>query len=32
MSWLGFAILLIGKRRIPQLRYVEEKNANLLPD
>ena len=31
-SWLGFAILIIGKRRIPVCRYVEEKDANLLPD
>src|SRR5271169_3421145 len=31
-SWLGFAILIIGKRSIPKLRYVEEKDANLLPD
>jgi DHA1 family bicyclomycin/chloramphenicol resistance-like MFS transporter len=30
-SWLGFAILLIGRRSIPKLRYVEEKDANLLP-
>ena len=30
-SWIGFAILLIGKRRIHGLRYVEEKDANLLP-
>ncbi len=30
-SWIGFAILLIGKRRIPNLRYVEEKEAHLLP-
>jgi MFS transporter, DHA1 family, multidrug resistance protein len=28
--WIGFAILIIGKRRIPQLRYVEEKDANFL--
>ena len=31
-SWIGFAILLAGKRRIHGLRYVEEKDANLLPD
>jgi len=30
-SWIGFGILLVGKRRIHGLRYVEEKNANLLP-
>jgi len=30
-SWIGFAILLIGKRRIHGLRYVEEKDANPLP-
>lgn len=26
-SWLGLAILLVGKRFIPQIRYVEEKGA-----
>jgi hypothetical protein len=31
-SWIGFAILLAGKRRLPGLRYVEEKDGNLLPD
>jgi DHA1 family bicyclomycin/chloramphenicol resistance-like MFS transporter len=31
-SWIGFAILLVGKRSIHGLRYVEEKDANLLPD
>ena len=31
-SWTGFAILLIGKRSIHGLRYVEEKGANPLPD
>jgi DHA1 family bicyclomycin/chloramphenicol resistance-like MFS transporter len=30
-SWIGFAILLIGKRRIHGLHYVEEKGANPLP-
>jgi len=30
-SWIGFGILLVGKRRIHGLRYVEEKNSNLLP-
>ena len=29
-SWIGFVILLIGKRRIHGLRYVEEKGANPL--
>jgi DHA1 family bicyclomycin/chloramphenicol resistance-like MFS transporter len=29
-SWIGLAILIIGKRRIHQLRYVEEKDANFL--
>jgi DHA1 family bicyclomycin/chloramphenicol resistance-like MFS transporter len=29
-SWLGFAILLIGKRRIPAVRYVEESGATPL--
>ncbi len=29
-SWIGLAILLFGKRRIPQLRYVEEKDANFI--
>jgi DHA1 family bicyclomycin/chloramphenicol resistance-like MFS transporter len=31
-SWIGFAILLVGKRSIHGLRYVEEKDANILPD
>jgi DHA1 family bicyclomycin/chloramphenicol resistance-like MFS transporter len=31
-SWLGFAILIVGKRSIHGLRYVEEKGAHLLPD
>jgi len=30
-SWIGFAILLIGKRSIHGLRYVEEQGANPLP-
>ena len=30
-SWIGFAILIFGKRRIHGLRFVEEKDANLLP-
>ena len=30
-SWVGLAILIIGKRRIPALRYVEEKDCNPLP-
>ncbi len=30
-SWLGFAILLIGKRFIPQVKYVEESGAVVLP-
>ncbi len=30
-SWIGLAILIIGKRRIHGLRYVEEKDANILP-
>ena len=30
-SWIGFAILIIGKRSIHGLRYVEEKGANPLP-
>jgi MFS transporter, DHA1 family, multidrug resistance protein len=29
-SWAGLAIFLIGKRSIPQLRFVEEKGATLL--
>jgi MFS transporter, DHA1 family, multidrug resistance protein len=29
-SWIGLAILIIGKRRIPALRYVEEKDCNPL--
>ena len=31
-SWIGFAILIVGKRNIHGLRYVEEKDANPLPD
>ncbi|HEX3628182.1 MAG TPA: multidrug effflux MFS transporter [Verrucomicrobiae bacterium] len=30
-SWIALAILAIGKRRIQQLRFVEEKDANFLP-
>ena len=30
-SWIGLAILLVGKKRIPQLRFVEEKAAHQLP-
>jgi DHA1 family bicyclomycin/chloramphenicol resistance-like MFS transporter len=30
-SWIGFAILLVGKRCIHGLRFVEEKDANPLP-
>jgi DHA1 family bicyclomycin/chloramphenicol resistance-like MFS transporter len=30
-SWIGFVILIIGKRRIHGLRYVEEKDCNPLP-
>ncbi len=30
-SWIALAILLIGKKRIPQLRFVEEKAARQLP-
>ena len=30
-SWIGLAILIIGKRRIPTLRFVEEKDCNPLP-
>ncbi len=29
-SWVGLAILTLGKRRIPQIRYVEEKDATPL--
>jgi DHA1 family bicyclomycin/chloramphenicol resistance-like MFS transporter len=29
-SWLGLAILALGKRRIPQIRYLEEKDATPL--
>jgi DHA1 family bicyclomycin/chloramphenicol resistance-like MFS transporter len=29
-SWTGLAILLIGRRRIPRLRFVEEKDAHPL--
>jgi DHA1 family bicyclomycin/chloramphenicol resistance-like MFS transporter len=30
-SWIGLGILIVGKRNIPRLRYVEEKGANPLP-
>jgi DHA1 family bicyclomycin/chloramphenicol resistance-like MFS transporter len=30
-SWISLAILLIGRRRIPQVRFVEEKAAHQLP-
>ena len=30
-SWIGLTILLVGKKRIPQLRFVEEKAAHQLP-
>lgn len=30
-SWIGFGILLVGKRHMHGLRFVEEKDANLLP-
>ena len=30
-SWIGLAILLVGKKRIPELRFVEEKAAHQLP-
>lgn len=30
-SWIGLAILILGKRRMPNLRYVEEKDAHILP-
>lgn len=30
-SWIGLAILLIGKRRCPQIRFVEEKDGHQLP-
>jgi MFS transporter, DHA1 family, multidrug resistance protein len=29
-SWIGLGIFLVGKRRIPQLRFVEEKGATPL--
>ena len=29
-SWIAFGILTVGKRRIRQVRYVEEKDANFL--
>ncbi len=29
-SWLGLGILIIGRRSIPQLRFVEEQGANPL--
>jgi hypothetical protein len=30
-SWIGWAILIIGRRGISRLRFVEESGANLLP-
>ena len=30
-SWIGLAVLFVGKRRIPQCRYVQEKGAHTLP-
>ena len=30
-SWIGFGILIIGKRRMHGLRFVEEKGATFLP-
>jgi DHA1 family bicyclomycin/chloramphenicol resistance-like MFS transporter len=30
-TWIGLAILLVGKKHIPQLRFVEEKAAHQLP-
>lgn len=30
-SWIALAILAMGQRRIQQLRFVEEKDANFLP-
>jgi len=30
-SWIGLGILLVGKRRIPALKYVEEKDCHQLP-
>ena len=30
-SWIALGILQVGKRRIPALKFVEEKDAHLLP-
>ena len=30
-AWIALAILAIGKRKIPHVRYVDEKDANFLP-
>jgi MFS transporter, DHA1 family, multidrug resistance protein len=30
-SWIGLAILLVGKRLCPQIRFVEEKDGHQLP-
>ena len=30
-SWIALGILVIGKKRIPQIRFVEEKAAHQLP-
>jgi hypothetical protein len=29
-SWIAFAILLLGKRFIPEVKYVEESGATLI--
>ena len=30
-SWIGLAIFLVGKRKLPKLRFVEETGAHPLP-
>jgi hypothetical protein len=30
-SWIGMGILIVGKRRIPALKFVEEKDCHQLP-
>lgn len=30
-SWIALGILLVGKRRIPTVKFVEEKDAHILP-
>ncbi|MDR3457234.1 MAG: hypothetical protein P4N60_07300 [Verrucomicrobiae bacterium] len=29
--WIGLGILSVGKRRIPAVRFVEQRDAHILP-